>query len=134
MVEALWGKNARVSKVVPTQGRRRRGQKPEEVSAYTPNVNKSYAIRHICYHTSMVSKGIVGILDVDKKIDIMFVTNPQEKRKGVGVQSQGCALHIEAERWFLFGRGSSSGCCNESCGCGGRQHRGGRKIDRNDEQ
>ena len=79
MVEALWGKNARVSKVVPTQGRRRRGQKPEEVSAYTLNANKSYAIRHICYHASMLSKGIVGILDVDKKIDMMPVTNPQER-------------------------------------------------------
>ena len=79
MVEALWGKNARVSKVVATQGRRRRGQKPEEVSAYTLNANKSYAIRHICYHASMTSKGIVGIFDVDKKIDVMSVTNPQEK-------------------------------------------------------
>merc|ERR1711966_539255 len=79
MVEALWGKNARVSKVVPTQGRRRRDHKPEEVSAYTLNANKSYAIRHICYHASMISKGILGILDVDKKADVMSVTNPQER-------------------------------------------------------
>ena len=46
------------------------------------------------------------------------------------MRSQGCPLQIKAERWFLFGGGSSSGCCNESCGCGGRQHRGGRKIDK----
>ena len=62
MAEALWGKNARVSKVVPTQGRRRRGQATEEVSAYTLNANKSYAIRHICYHGSMVPKEIIGFL------------------------------------------------------------------------
>ena len=79
MVEALWGKNARVSKVVPTQGRRRRGQATEEVSAYTLNANKSYAIRHICYHASMVPKGIFGIFDVDNTMDIMSVSNPQEK-------------------------------------------------------
>ena len=79
MVEALWGKNARVSKVVPTRGRRRRGQRTEEVSAYTLNANESCTIRHICYHASMVSKKIVGIFDVDQKIDIMSVTNPQER-------------------------------------------------------
>ena len=79
MVDALWGKNTRVSKMVPTQGRRRRGQKPEEVSAYTLNANKSYAIRHICYHASMLSKGVVGIFDVDKKVEIMSVTNLQER-------------------------------------------------------
>ena len=65
--------------MVPTQGRKRRGQKPEEVSAYTLNANKSYAIRHICYHASMTSKGIVGIFDVDNKVDVMSVTNPQER-------------------------------------------------------
>ena len=65
--------------MVPTQGRKRRGQKPEEVSAYTLNANKSYAIRHICYHASMISKGIVGIFDVDKKVDVMSVTSPQER-------------------------------------------------------
>ena len=79
MVEALWGRNVRVSKVVPTQGRRRRDQAIEEVSAYTLNANKTFAMRHICYHASMVPKGIVGILDVNKILDIMFVSNPQEK-------------------------------------------------------
>ena len=97
MVVSLWGKDARVSKVVPTQGRRRRGQKPEEVSAYTLNANKSYAIRHICYHASMLSKGIVGIFDVDKKVDIMSVTNPQER---VG----SCNLIVNcAQIWGTYG-------------------------------
>ena len=79
MVETLWGKNTRVSKVVPTQDRRRRGQAIEEASAYTLNTNKSFAIWHICYHTSMVPKEIIGIFDVDKMMDIMSVSNPQEK-------------------------------------------------------
>ena len=33
----------------------------------------------ICYHASMVPKGILGILDVYKMLDIMSVSNPQEK-------------------------------------------------------
>ena len=79
MVETLRGKNVRVSKVVPTQGRRRRGQVAEEVSAYTLNASKSFAIRHICYHASMVPKGIIGIFDANKTMDVMSVTNSQEK-------------------------------------------------------
>ena len=51
----------------------------EEISAYTLNGSKSVAIRHICYHASMVPKGIIGIFDVDKTMDIMTVSNPQEK-------------------------------------------------------
>ena len=51
----------------------------EEVSAYTLNANKSVAIRHICYHASMVPKGIISIFDVDNTIDIMSVVSPQEK-------------------------------------------------------
>ena len=51
----------------------------EEDSAYTLNANKSFAIRHIYYYASMVPKGINGIFDVDKTMDVMSVTNPQEK-------------------------------------------------------
>ena len=51
----------------------------EEASSYTLNANRSYAIRHICYHASMVPKGITGIFDVNKMMDVMSVTNPQEK-------------------------------------------------------
>ena len=81
MVETLWGKNVRISKVIPSKGRRRRGQVVEEVSSYTLDANKSYAMKHINYEASMVSTGIRGIVDVDKKMDIMSVTDPQEKKK-----------------------------------------------------
>ena len=36
-------------------------------------------MKHICYGASMVSKGIMGIFDVDKTMDIMSITDPQEK-------------------------------------------------------
>ena len=41
--------------------------------------HKSYSARHINYHASMVSKGLAGILDVDKKVDITSESDPTEK-------------------------------------------------------
>ena len=38
-----------------------------------------YSARHINYHTSMVAKGLSGILDVDKKVDITSDSDPVEK-------------------------------------------------------
>ena len=97
MVEALWGKNARVSKDVPTQGKRRRGQVAEEVSAYTLNANKSFATRQICYHASMVPKRITGIFDVDKTMDVTS-TYYKPTRKGRGGESQSSALQVKVAR------------------------------------
>ena len=101
MVEALWGKNARVSKVVPTQGWRRIGQATEEISAYTLNANKSYAIRHICYHASMVPKGIVGIFDADKTLDIMSVSNLQERVGELNLRDVLYKLKLSDDSSFL---------------------------------
>ena len=41
--------------------------------------HKSYSTRHINYHASMVSKGLAGILDVGKKVDITSKSDPTEK-------------------------------------------------------
>ena len=43
------------------------------------DVDISYAMKHICYGASMVSKGIMGIFDVNKRMDIIFITGLQEK-------------------------------------------------------
>ena len=81
MSETLWGKDVRISKVIPPQGRRRRDQVVEEISSYTLYANKSYAMKHICYEASMVSKGIMDIFDVDKKSGIVSITYPQGKKR-----------------------------------------------------
>ena len=59
----------------------------EEVSAYTLDVNKSYSIRHINYGASRVSTGFMGIIGVDKKIDIMSITDPQIKKGEVTLRA-----------------------------------------------
>ena len=65
--------------MIPTKGRRRRGQNVEEAGSHVLERHKSFAMRHIDYEASMVAAGIVGIYDVDKTVNIMPVTEPGKK-------------------------------------------------------
>ena len=79
LVELYWGNNVRLSNVIAKKSRRKRGAAEEDTGHHLLDKHKSYSARHINYHASMVSKGLAGILDVDKKVDITSESDPTEK-------------------------------------------------------
>ena len=79
LVKPYCGNNVRLSNVIAKKSRRKRRSEEEDTGHHLLDKHKSYSARHINYHASMVSKGLAGILDVDKKIDITSETDPTEK-------------------------------------------------------
>jgi hypothetical protein len=79
LVEPCWGNNVRLSNVIAKKSRRKRGPADEDPGHHLLDKHKSYSARHINYHASMVSKGLAGILDIDKKVDITSESDPTEK-------------------------------------------------------
>ena len=69
----------------------------DEVGSHVLDKHKSFAMKHINYEASMVSTGIVGICDVDKKMDIMSVTDPDQKRGEMNLRAVLYNLKLQDE-------------------------------------
>ena len=75
-----------MSNVTAKKSRRTDGLAEEEPGHHLLVKHKSYSARHSNYHASMVAKGLSGILDVDKKVDITSDSDPTEKAREMSLR------------------------------------------------
>jgi hypothetical protein len=76
LVNKYWGNEARLSNViVKAKKNRRRGDEEEDTSQLLLDKFRSYCIGHIDYQASMTYKGLNGVFDVDRTVNVYSVTD-----------------------------------------------------------
>ena len=70
--------------------------------------HKFYSARHINCHASIVAKGLSGILDVDKKVDITSESDSTEKMGEMSLRGVLCNLKMQ-DGHTLFGERHQGG-------------------------
>ena len=80
LVKTLWGPEVQLSKVIVKQRKtKRRGEEPVEDTGHKKlDRYRSYCIKHIDYNASMTYKGVIGVFDINKRVDIYSVTDIAE--------------------------------------------------------
>ena len=80
LVKTFWGTEVKLSKVVVKQKKtRRRGEESVEDDGHQQlDRYRSYCIKHIDYNASMTYKSVIGVFDIDKRVDIYSVTDIAE--------------------------------------------------------
>ena len=80
LVKTFWGPEVKLSKVIVKQRKtKRRGEEPVEDTGHQQlDRYRSYCIKHIDYNASMTYKGVIGVFDIDKRVDIYSVTDIAE--------------------------------------------------------
>ena len=80
IVETFWGPEVKLSNVITKKKKsRRRGKNQEQDTGHAElDAHRSYAIRHIDYQASMTYRGINGIFDIDKLVNVFSVSEPSK--------------------------------------------------------
>ena len=80
LVKTFWGTEIKLSKVIVKKKKtNRRGEEPVEDTGHQQlDRYRSYCIKHIGYNASMTYKGVIGVFDIDKRVDIYSVTDIAE--------------------------------------------------------
>ena len=72
LITTFWGPEVKLSKVIVKQRKtKRRGGEPVEDTGHQKlDRYISYCIKHIDYNAIMTYKSVIGIFDIDKRVDI----------------------------------------------------------------
>ena len=78
--KTFWGPEVKSSKVIVNQKKTKmRGEEPVEDTGHQKlDRYRSYCINHIDYNAIMTYKGVIGVFDIDKRVDIYSVTEIAE--------------------------------------------------------
>ena len=77
LVKTFWEPEVKLSKVIFKQKKtKRRGEEPmEDTGHHHLDRYRSYCIKHIDFNAIMTYKGVIGVFDIDKRVDIYSVTD-----------------------------------------------------------
>ena len=72
LLKTFWGLEVKLSKViVKLKNTKRRGDEPVEDTGHQQlDRYRSYCIKNIDYNASMTYKGVIGVFEIDKRVDI----------------------------------------------------------------
>ena len=96
LVKTFWGMEVKLSKVIVKQRKtKRRGEDPVEDTGHQQlNRYRSYCIKHIDYNSSTTYMGVIGVFDIDKRVDIYSVNDIEEVVGNLNLRSVFYAMNM----------------------------------------
>ena len=96
LVKTFWGPEVKLSKVIVKQRKdKRRGEEPVEDTGHQQlDRYRSYCIKNINYNASMTYKGVIGVFDINKRVDIYSVTDIVEVLGTINLRSVFYAMNM----------------------------------------